>query len=242
MGAKNQKKNKQKQKQQSQQKKQSSTVIPNIGDSTPKEPGLGQETETTEEVVDRSELNSPSDTDNEIVQQEQETKTSEEVAATAPAPAPVVETVRTHITSSDPFSTDTDNTATATTTTTAAAAMTSHAANTSGTASDPDNKYFNATFTWPAGHHSTVFVTGTFDSWSGSKHPLTRTRAPDAVGEQYVFTGTVPIPYGEKVAYKYVCDGEWLIRDDEAKEWGEFWRPRAFFSFLSWLLVLALGF
>ncbi len=29
------------------------------------------------------------------------------------------------------------------------------------------------------------------------------------------------IPYGEKVAYKYVVDGQWMTREDEAKEWGE---------------------
>lgn len=32
----------------------------------------------------------------------------------------------------------------------------------------------------------------------------------------------VSVPWGEKQAFKYVVDGEWKVREDEAKEWGGF--------------------
>ncbi|KAJ9104234.1 hypothetical protein QFC19_004051 [Naganishia cerealis] len=73
----------------------------------------------------------------------------------------------------------------------------------------------NATFTWPPTASERVVVTGTFDNWSGTAHPLHRDP------QTGYFATTVPIPYGEKVAYKYVVDGQWMTREDEAKEWGE---------------------
>lgn len=32
----------------------------------------------------------------------------------------------------------------------------------------------------------------------------------------------ISVPWGEKQAFKYVVDGEWKVREDEAKEWGGF--------------------
>ncbi|KIK99689.1 carbohydrate-binding module family 48 protein, partial [Paxillus rubicundulus Ve08.2h10] len=54
-----------------------------------------------------------------------------------------------------------------------------------------------------------VIVTGTFDQWSSSIH-----LAKGDVG----FSGTVKIPWGEKVAYKFIVDGYWLCRDDRPQE------------------------
>ena len=35
------------------------------------------------------------------------------------------------------------------------------------------------------------------------------------------FLVDVKLPWGERQAYKYVLDGEWMVREDEDKEWGE---------------------
>lgn len=80
--------------------------------------------------------------------------------------------------------------------------------------------HHNATFTWPPTKSQRVVVTGTFDNWSGNTHALERDPSTG------YFSTTVPVPYGEKVAYKYVVDGQWMTREDEAKEWGMF----AFFA------------
>jgi hypothetical protein len=88
----------------------------------------------------------------------------------------------------------------------------------------------NATFSWPLPTPSSVIVTGTFDSWSGNTHHLSRDPASGG------WKGTVEIPWGEKVAYKYVVDGTWMTREDEAKEWGKFWH--LFFFFLRRLRFL----
>ena len=77
---------------------------------------------------------------------------------------------------------------------------------------------YTHTFTWPPTPSQSVVVTGTFDNWSGDRHHLYKNEAKGGYWE-----GTVDIPFGEKVAYKYVVDGNWLIREDEAKEWGESW-------------------
>lgn len=92
----------------------------------------------------------------------------------------------------------------------------------------------SATFTWPASHHSRVFVTGSFDNWSGSTHALTKQ-------DDGSFKGQVEIKYGEKVAYKYVCDGEWMTREDEDKEWGEFQGPAFWGSKSGWRLDEGVG-
>jgi hypothetical protein len=94
-----------------------------------------------------------------------------------------------------------------------------------------------ATFSWPLPTPSSVIVTGTFDSWSGTTHHLSRDPASGG------WKGTVEIPWGEKVAYKYVVDGEWMTREDEAKEWGEFGHLVFVFFFFCFLFdeVVFLG-
>ncbi|KAF9224317.1 hypothetical protein BS17DRAFT_646360, partial [Gyrodon lividus] len=54
-----------------------------------------------------------------------------------------------------------------------------------------------------------VIVTGTFDKWSSSIH-----LAKGDVG----FSGTVKVPWAEKVTYKFIVDGYWLCRDDQPQE------------------------
>ncbi|WWC96721.1 hypothetical protein V866_003593 [Kwoniella sp. B9012] len=68
-----------------------------------------------------------------------------------------------------------------------------------------------ATFSWGAGAQS-VHIAGNFNNWSASATPLEK----QADGS---FTAQVPLPWGEKQAFKYVVDGEWKVREDEAKEW-----------------------
>ncbi|KIJ19880.1 carbohydrate-binding module family 48 protein [Paxillus involutus ATCC 200175] len=64
-------------------------------------------------------------------------------------------------------------------------------------------------FVWPHTGPTNVVVTGTFDQWSSSIR-----LAKGDVG----FSGTVKIPWGEKVAYKFIVDGYWLCRDDRPQE------------------------
>lgn len=59
-----------------------------------------------------------------------------------------------------------------------------------------------------------VFVAGGFNDWSDHATPLQK----NADGS---FAAEVPLPWGQKQAFKYVVDGEWKVREDEAKEWGE---------------------
>ncbi|KIJ70435.1 carbohydrate-binding module family 48 protein, partial [Hydnomerulius pinastri MD-312] len=54
-----------------------------------------------------------------------------------------------------------------------------------------------------------VILTGTFDQWSSSIH-----LAKGDVG----FSGTIKLPWGEKVAYKYIVDGHWMCRGDRPQE------------------------
>nr|KIR87470.1 hypothetical protein I308_02414 [Cryptococcus tetragattii IND107] len=68
-----------------------------------------------------------------------------------------------------------------------------------------------ATFTWGAGAQ-TVCVAGNFNDWSATAAPLKK--QPDGS-----FLAEVSLPWGEKQAFKYVVDGEWKVREDEAKEW-----------------------
>ncbi|KAL7423705.1 Cruciform DNA binding protein [Cryptotrichosporon argae] len=68
-----------------------------------------------------------------------------------------------------------------------------------------------ATFTWGVGPQ-TVHVAGGFNNWSDSATPLER----QADGS---FAAEVPMPWGAKQSFKYVVDGEWKVREDEAKEW-----------------------
>ncbi|ORY24697.1 hypothetical protein BCR39DRAFT_472124 [Naematelia encephala] len=68
-----------------------------------------------------------------------------------------------------------------------------------------------AKFTWGAGPQS-VHVAGNFNNWSGDATPLNKL----ADGS---FAADIPLPWGEKQAFKYVVDGDWKVREDEAKEW-----------------------
>lgn len=91
---------------------------------------------------------------------------------------------------------------------------------------------YTHTFTWPPTPSQSVIVTGTFDNWSGTRHHLHKDESAGGF-----WKGSVEIPFGERIAYKYVVDGHWLIREDEAKEWGEslwlrlcsriYWTPKS---------------
>ncbi|BGP32470.1 Cruciform DNA binding protein [Rhodotorula toruloides] len=69
---------------------------------------------------------------------------------------------------------------------------------------------YSHTFTWK-GHGSTIVATGTFDDWKCSLPPLTK----QADGS---FAGHVQLPFGKKVLYKYVVDGQWMPNHDEPTE------------------------
>ncbi|GBE79188.1 hypothetical protein SCP_0203850 [Sparassis crispa] len=66
-----------------------------------------------------------------------------------------------------------------------------------------------AVFKWPHPGASDVIVTGSFDQWSGTIH-LPRKGS--------TFEGGVKIPWGEKIAYKYIVDGRWTTTDDQPTE------------------------
>lgn len=59
-----------------------------------------------------------------------------------------------------------------------------------------------------------VFVAGGFNNWSETATPL-------EMQDDGTFLVDVKLPWGERQAYKYVLDGEWMVREDEDKEWGE---------------------
>lgn len=62
---------------------------------------------------------------------------------------------------------------------------------------------------WPYIGPNDVIVTGTFDQWSASIH---------LVKGDTGFHGIVKLPWGEKVAYKFIVDGYWSCRDDQPME------------------------
>ncbi|PPR02490.1 hypothetical protein CVT24_002039 [Panaeolus cyanescens] len=64
-------------------------------------------------------------------------------------------------------------------------------------------------FVWPSTEPKTVIVSGTFDNWTSSL-PLQKTSTGFAV--------TTRVPWGEKVKYKFIVDGQWLVRDDRPTE------------------------
>ncbi|KAK0191297.1 hypothetical protein F5146DRAFT_594575 [Armillaria mellea] len=64
-------------------------------------------------------------------------------------------------------------------------------------------------FEWPHPEATTVIVTGTFDQWSSSIH-----LAKDGAG----FKGSAQIPWDEKIAYKFIVDGEWSIAPSQPTE------------------------
>lgn len=57
-----------------------------------------------------------------------------------------------------------------------------------------------------------MYVTGSFDNWQGSV-PLVK--GLDG------FAAEVAIPDGEKVAFKYIVDGRWVVRESERVETDE---------------------
>jgi len=63
-------------------------------------------------------------------------------------------------------------------------------------------------FRWPY-NASEAIVTGTFDKWSRS---VRLSRGPTG------FTATVQVPWGTKVLYKYIVDGEWTTIDQAPTE------------------------
>ncbi|KAG9317165.1 hypothetical protein JVU11DRAFT_1357 [Chiua virens] len=62
---------------------------------------------------------------------------------------------------------------------------------------------------WPSLGPTDVIATGTFDQWSRSIH-----LAKGDIG----FHGTVKVPWGEKIAYKFIVDGRWEYREDRPQE------------------------
>lgn len=72
-------------------------------------------------------------------------------------------------------------------------------------------EYHEAVFRWPHPGANDVVVTGDFDAWSCQRH-LSRT-------DSGKFEGKVQVPWGCKVAYKYIVDGRWTTTDDQPTEW-----------------------
>jgi len=70
-------------------------------------------------------------------------------------------------------------------------------------------EFYEAVFKWPHPDAHDVIVTGEFDAWSCSIH-LPRSTAG--------FEGVIKVPWGRKVAYKYIVDGRWTCTDDQPTE------------------------
>jgi len=68
--------------------------------------------------------------------------------------------------------------------------------------------FHEAVFWWPYAGED-VILTGTFDQWSRSMHLV---RGPSG------FEGTVRVPWGQKVAYKFIVDGRWMTTDQALTE------------------------
>ncbi|KJA24588.1 carbohydrate-binding module family 48 protein, partial [Hypholoma sublateritium FD-334 SS-4] len=64
-------------------------------------------------------------------------------------------------------------------------------------------------FEWQVDRPMTVIVTGTFDEWSCSV-PLAKTPTG--------FVGSTKISWGEKIKFKYVVDGQWVLHEDQVTE------------------------
>ncbi|PSS36877.1 hypothetical protein PHLCEN_2v1305 [Hermanssonia centrifuga] len=73
----------------------------------------------------------------------------------------------------------------------------------------PAPEYYEAVFRWPHQEAQDVIVTGDFDSWSCSQH-LPRSSSG--------FEGTIRLPWGRKVAYKYIVDGRWATTNGQPTE------------------------
>ncbi|EAU84619.1 hypothetical protein CC1G_00138 [Coprinopsis cinerea okayama7 len=68
---------------------------------------------------------------------------------------------------------------------------------------------YNMFFEWPSTEPHEVIVTGTFDQWARTKHLNKTARG---------FVGTVKVPWGEKVKYKFVVDGRWMTLKGQPTE------------------------
>jgi hypothetical protein len=64
-------------------------------------------------------------------------------------------------------------------------------------------------FNWPHTEPTTVIVTGTFDKWASSIHLV---KVPAG------FEGVTDIPWGQKIKYKFIVDGEWVVLEDQPTE------------------------
>ncbi|KAK7470960.1 Cruciform DNA binding protein [Stygiomarasmius scandens] len=71
------------------------------------------------------------------------------------------------------------------------------------------NDLYQVTFEWPHTSPSSVVVTGTFDHWSQTLH-LTK----DSSG----FRGSTTVPWDEKIIYKFIVDGQWVVDDSKPTE------------------------
>ncbi|KAF9452144.1 carbohydrate-binding module family 48 protein [Macrolepiota fuliginosa MF-IS2] len=70
---------------------------------------------------------------------------------------------------------------------------------------------YEFTVEWPSTSAQSVTVTGDFDQWSQSLH---LSRSPS----NGIFTATIKVPYGCPTRYKFIVDGEWLVRQDSPTE------------------------
>ncbi|BEJ18134.1 hypothetical protein CspHIS471_0704110 [Cutaneotrichosporon sp. HIS471] len=68
-----------------------------------------------------------------------------------------------------------------------------------------------ALFTWGAGP-SSVSIAGNFNDWSATATPLIK--QPDGS-----FKASISVPWGSTQAYKYIVDGDWMVREDEEKDY-----------------------
>ncbi|KAK1228886.1 Cruciform DNA binding protein [Marasmius sp. AFHP31] len=68
---------------------------------------------------------------------------------------------------------------------------------------------YSHTFEWPHAGAKNVVVTGTFDHWS---------RSTTLSKQDSSFKGIVKVPWNEKIAYKFVVDGQWVVNDREPTE------------------------
>jgi len=64
-------------------------------------------------------------------------------------------------------------------------------------------------FEWPHPEPSTVIVTGTFDQWASSIR-LDKTSTG--------FQTTTRIPWNEKIKYKFIVDGQWIVHENQPTE------------------------
>ncbi|GAA5933953.1 hypothetical protein JCM1841_002543 [Sporobolomyces salmonicolor] len=77
---------------------------------------------------------------------------------------------------------------------------------------------YQHTFTWQ-GEGTTIVATGDFDQASLAPS-LAETRSLPPLGKQPdgTFSGQIALPYGQKIAYKYVVDGDWKHNESEPSE------------------------